>query len=307
MDNFSFTLPTIAGTVIFLIGIALWQRGSSQLGLQDRFLALGTVFFASSFAAFGVEHLVIARVIATIVPPFMPGKLFIAYFVGVALIAASLSFTFKQKVPLAAGLTALMFLLFVCLMHIPAAVHQRTNRLFWLLTLRDSSFGIGAFTLFVCTSSAEAIRTRRNGLLLFARFWIASAIVIYGIQQLLHPQCSPGVPDGRITPTWVPAPHFLGYAAGALLLLCGLLIFTGRYARLGAMCAGAYMAFFTLFLYVPDTFMLPTDRRLLGANYIFDTLLYAGAMLLVARAMPEPETFARRNEIPASTTAISNV
>jgi len=307
VDNFAFTLPTIAGTVIFLIGVALWQRDAAHQGLQERFLALGTVFFASSFATFGVEHLVIARAISTIVPPWLPGRLFIAYFVGIALIAASLSFTFKQKVPLAAGLTALMFLLFVCLMHVPAAIHHGANRLPWLLTLRDSSFGIGAFALFVSTTESETVRTRRSGLLLFARIWITAVIMIFAIQQLLHPECSPGVPDGRVTPSWVPLPHFLGYAAGVLLLVCGLLMFTNRYARLGSMVVAMYMTFFTLFLYVPDTFMLSADRKLFGANYIFDTLLYAGAMLLVSRAMPEPQALAVAKEIHAPASATSNV
>jgi len=304
--NIAFTLPTIAGVVVLLIGIALWQRESAHQAVQERFLALGTVFFAASFATFGVEHLVIARAISTIVPPWLPGKLFIAYFVGVALIAASLSFTFKQKLPLSAGLTSLMFLLFVCLMHIPAAIHSGTNRLFWLLALRDSSFGVAAFTLFVATNESQRVQANRSGLLFFARTWITGAIVVYGFQQLLHPQCSPGVPDGRITPSWVPVPHFLGYASGALLLSCGLLMFT-RYARLGSIGAALYMAFFTLCLYVPDIFLLPADRKLLGANYIFDTLLFSGAMLLVSRAMPQIQEVAASHQISTPAAAVSNV
>ena len=305
--NFAFTLPTIAGAVFFLIGVALWQRDFARSGLQERMLALGTVFFATSFAAFGVEHLVIARVISTIVPPWLPGRLFIAYFVGVALIAAALSFVFKQKVPLAAGMTALMFLLFVCLMHIPAAIQHASDRRFWLLVLRDGSFGIGAFTLFVTTSRSAAVTARRNGLLLVARIWITAVIVIYAIQQLLHPECSPGVPDARLAPAWVPAPHLLGYTSGVVLLVCGLLMFTARYARFGSLGAAMYMMFFTFFLYVPDTFLLPSDSKLFGANYIFDTLLFAGAMLLVSRAMPLPQERVATDAIPASGTVISNV
>jgi hypothetical protein len=42
-----------------------------------------------------------------------------------------------------------------------------------------------------------------------------------------------------------------------------------------------------VFLYLTDAcFFLPATQGLLGVNYVFDTLLFAGAMLLLARTLP---------------------
>lgn len=307
MTHFVLMLPAIAGAVIILIGVALWQRELSHLPRREWFVALGPILFAAPLATFGTEHLVIPHQIAQLVPAWLPARLLIAYFVGVALIAASLAFTFKQQVPLAAGLTALMFGLFVCLLHLPnvAATHW-TNRQFWLLVARDSSFGMGAFTLFLAASGSEKVQTHHKTSLRIARIWIALAVLFFGIQQLLHPECSPGVPGPRATPSWVPAPLPLGYLCGVVLLVCGALMLTKRFARSASAGVAALMTVLTLFLYLPDSFFLPPSSELLAANYIFDTLLFGGATLLLARALPARNS-ATSNEYssasPRSTTS----
>jgi len=54
------------------------------------------------------------------------------------------------------------------------------------------------------------------------------------------------------------------------------------------------MAALTLFLYVPILLMNSgTEALVEGLNYVADTLLFGGALLLLARALPkEPTTVA---------------
>lgn len=58
--------------------------------------------------------------------------------------------------------------------------------------------------------------------------------------------------------------------------------------RMAAAWIGLLMAVLTLLLYVPILAMASQSTQALeGINYVADTLLYAGAALLVAGALPE--------------------
>ncbi len=65
--------------------------------------------------------------VATLIPAWMPGRLFWAYFVGVAFFAAALAIVSGKLAPLAATLLGAMFLLWVVMLHAPrvaAALHN---------------------------------------------------------------------------------------------------------------------------------------------------------------------------------------
>jgi uncharacterized membrane protein len=280
-------LPAFAGIAILLIGIFTLQREPLPRSLSEWFVALGLVFYAAPLATFGVEHLVIPRGVASIIPSWIPARLFIAYFVGIALIAASLSFTFRKYVRLAALCLAVMFLLFVCLMHVPGAVSHPGIRDLRLVAIRDSSFGMAAFALYLQLGEGEQGSERRYFLLRLARVWMALVAIAFGVLQLMHPECSPGVPSPRATPSWVPLPLMLSYVTGGMLLVLGLAMLYERTARVAALATATWITALTVFLYVTDAcFFLPAAQGLMGVNYVFDTLLFAGAMLLVARTLP---------------------
>jgi hypothetical protein len=62
---------------------------------------------------------------------------------------------------------------------------------------------------------------------------------------------------------------------------------------------GLLMAVLTLLLYVPILAMASQSPQILeGINYVADTLLYAGAALLVAGALPEKSAVRRRIAAP---------
>ncbi|MGA8308848.1 MAG: DoxX family membrane protein [Terriglobales bacterium] len=92
-------------------------------------LAIGPTrwLFAISLAVFGTQHFLYAKFVATLVPSWIPGHLFWAYFVGVAFVAAALAIAIGKSARLAATLLGLMFFLWVISLHLPrvaAAVHN---------------------------------------------------------------------------------------------------------------------------------------------------------------------------------------
>ena len=86
----------------------------------------GRILFALSLIVFAVQHFMYADFIATLVPAWIPLKLFWAYFIGVAFSLASISLLTNIKTRLASALLGFMFLFWVIFLHLPrvaAATH----------------------------------------------------------------------------------------------------------------------------------------------------------------------------------------
>jgi len=77
-----------AGILLFLI--ALWAAKTDMARARglDKIVALSNLCFAIPLAVFGALHLSGVEFVLPVVPSYMPWRLFWAYFVGVALLAA---------------------------------------------------------------------------------------------------------------------------------------------------------------------------------------------------------------------------
>jgi uncharacterized membrane protein len=82
------------------------------------FLA-GKVLFAASLLVFAIQHFMYADFIATLIPSWIPGKLFFAYFVGVAFSAAAISILTNIQTRLACILLGFMYLFWMIFLHLP--------------------------------------------------------------------------------------------------------------------------------------------------------------------------------------------
>src|SRR5271169_6190508 len=111
-----------AGILLFLVALWAAKTDIAHAAGLDKIVALSNLCFAVPLAVFGTEHLSGARFIMLGVPSYMPGRLFWAYFVGVALLAASVSMATKIQVRWSGLLFGIMMLLFVAMLHIPRAL-----------------------------------------------------------------------------------------------------------------------------------------------------------------------------------------
>jgi len=81
--------PQVAGLVFLCIAFVSVRR---QLSFKlDSLTILGRVFVPASLAVFAAEHLAGANFIMQMVPSWIPGRLFWAYFFGFAMFASSAS------------------------------------------------------------------------------------------------------------------------------------------------------------------------------------------------------------------------
>lgn len=274
------------GGAVLAIGFILifvhrdWQNAR---GLE-KLILFGPLFYAAPVAAFGTEHFTQAAGIASIVPKWIPWHLFWAYFVGACFIAAGFSLVSRVQARLAASLLALTFFLFVVLMDVPAWAHQPANRIAAMLALRELSFSGGALALAVSLAPPASRRRTRifaNG----ARYFIAIPVVVYGIEQFLHADLVPGVPLARALPPYILGHGIWSYLAAVVYAVGGALLLAGKKTRAAAAWVGLAVLIVELAVYVPIGVV---DRASLanGLNYVFDTLMFCGAVLLLAGAMP---------------------
>ena len=102
-----------------------------------------------------------------------------------------------------------------------------------------------------------------------------------------------------MSPAWVPFPSLWGYLTGAILLATGIALTLNQKSRTAATTLGAAMTAITLFLYVPIWILArsgTTPEIMEAINYVFDTLLYAGAALALASALPSDSYRAEKSE-----------
>jgi hypothetical protein len=101
--------------------------------------------YAASLFVFGIQHFIYAHFIAGLVPRWIPGRLFWAYFVGCAFVAAGASIALRRKVIVSASLLGLMFLLWVFVVHLPRVVNSPFDGNEWSSGLVALAMSGGAF------------------------------------------------------------------------------------------------------------------------------------------------------------------
>lgn len=283
--------PALLG-VAFLIAGAIGYRADTRSDLRVDtprpafgLETFGPAFVAGALAAFAGEHFSAGPILAQLVPKWMPGRLFMAYFVGVAHLAAALSIVLRRYVRWSSIGLAAMFALFVLLMDLPGALARPEARFGWSLAMRQATFALGALALFI-TESDTMNPTAAKRMLTIIRVCTACVLVFYGIEHFLRPDFAPGVPSPTQTAPWVPFPAVIAYATGVLLIVCGAAMFIERYAAVAAPRAGLLMTILTAALYVPQFFIATTDGgRVTAINFIFDTLLFAGMLFIIGHAV----------------------
>ena len=277
---------SLAGLVYLVAGVFAFRKEIIAARGWDKLIILGCVFIAVSLAVFAPEHFRGPEFVQNMVPSWMPGHLFWAYFVGCALLAAATSLTARKFTRLSSTLLGLMFFLFVCILYLPSALRHPQNRFGWTYALRDLSFAAGAWALAGVYSRASSPQ-QAKWMILFGRIVLAIAAVFYAVEHFLHPEFAPGVPLELITPSWFPFHSTWGYLAGAILLVSGIGLLLNKRARIAATSIGALMTVLTLFLYLPILIRAQGGSEFNeGLNYVADTLLYAGAALAMASALP---------------------
>lgn len=288
-----------AGIALIVIGLWAAKNDIAQARGLDKIVALANLCFAVPLAVFGALHLFGPQFVQDIVPRYMPGRMFWVYFVGCALIGASLSIATKIAVRWSGLLVGIMMFMFVAMLYLPGGLRQMhahipwtRARFTWTIVCRESSFG-GAGWILAAVAKDGWRGKARTTLITVGRIVIALAAIFFGIQHFLHPLGLPGVPLQREMPTWVPGRVLIDYVTGAALLLTGISVLLPRKTRIVATCLGGWLLLMVLVIYGPVLIGALSQPQIgvevEGINYFADTLLFTGVILALASAAPRTD------------------
>jgi hypothetical protein len=278
-----------AGILLFLVALWAAKNDIARARGLDKIVALSNLWFAAPLAVFGALHLAAAESLMPMVPSYMPWRLFWAYFFGFALLAASLSIATKIQVRWSGLLFGIAMFLFVAMLDIPGSLATPRDRFGWTLTLREMLFGGGGWIL-----AGNAMRGQGGSrLITVGRVIIGIAAIFYGIENSLHTANVPGVPLEKLMPAWIPAHLLIGCLTGAILVVAGVCILLDMKTRMAATYLGTWIVLLVVFVYGPILIASLADPstgvKVEGINYFFDTMLFAGAILVLASATPRAD------------------
>jgi len=112
----------LCGSMLLIDASRTAKKGKIMLTPMAKYL------FAAAMIVFAVQHYMYAGYIATLITPWIPFKLFWAYFVGVAFLAVAVSITINRLVYPATIALGMMFLLWLFILHLPRVLaHQHTE------------------------------------------------------------------------------------------------------------------------------------------------------------------------------------
>jgi len=286
---FEFSSPAFwmsaAGLMLLVIGLLAAKNNIAQARGLDRIVALTTLCFAIPLAVFGAEHFSLGSSMIGLVPPYLPWRLFWIYFVGVALIIASLSIATRIQMRWSGLLFGIMMFIFVAMIHLPGAI-KSGDRIIWTIVIREMSFGGGGLVL--AGIALGRLSREGNRLIIVGRVLIAIAALFFGVQHFLHPLGVPGVPLAKQMPAWIPARIVIDYLTGAFLIVGGICFLLARKTRVAATYLGTWILLLVVGYYGPMLIGALVDPspavKLEGLNYFADTLLFGATILSLAHA-----------------------
>jgi len=247
---------------------------------MEKSQTLGRIFVAVSLVVFGVQHFIYGGFVKGLVPAFMPGRLFWAYFVGVAFFAAAAGILSKLMARPAATMLGVMFFLFVLLLHIPRIVGNSSDGNEWTSGFVALAMCGGSWIL--ASSAPLAARETADPFLKLGKYFFALAFVAFGIQHFVYAGYGAG-----LGPPWFLGKPVWTSLIGVVLVAAGIAIFFTSRARMGAMLLGVILFLFFLLLYIP---------RIVGQLHNpgpwtsgFEVLALCGSALVMASTLPREE------------------
>ena len=244
----------------------------------------GRIFVAISLVVFGVQHFIYGGFVATLVPAFMPRRLFWAYFVGVAFFAAAAGILYKLLARAASTMLGVMFFLFVVLLHIPRIIGNSSNGDEWTQGFVALAMCGGAWI--VANAAPLHERETPDPFLKLGHYFFALAFMAFGVQHFVYARFA-----GGLGPPWIPGRPLLACIFGVIFVAAGTAIVIGKQTRLASTLLASIAFLYFLLLYVPLIIkdLIKDLHDPLPWTRGFEILAMCGAALVLASSLPKEQ------------------
>lgn len=127
----AFEILAICGGALLMALPVPGRPGELASVYCDRLKKIAEFLLASTMVVIGIQHFLYADFISTIIPSWMPFRLFLAYFVGIAFFAVAVSLLTGLQTRLAMICLGIMFLIFVVTIHLPRVQSSSNTEAEW--------------------------------------------------------------------------------------------------------------------------------------------------------------------------------
>jgi uncharacterized membrane protein len=150
-----FELLCLCGASLSLVNASPSQLHGAPLAALGNTTRIGQLLFAAGLIVFGTQHFLYPDFIATLIPTWIPLRLFWAYFVGLAFFATAISIISKKMTVFGATLLGVMFLLWVAMLHSPRVIRAYKNGNEWTSLLIALAMGGASLIIAGTTQTSE--------------------------------------------------------------------------------------------------------------------------------------------------------
>jgi uncharacterized membrane protein len=144
---FPLVLMVAAAWVLYVGCAAEWESIHLSMILGNNGLRIARILYGLSLIFFGIAHFVDVEDTVSLIPHWLPGHLFWAYFTGCAFIAAGVATLIGFCARLAVKLSALQIASFLFLVWIPIVATGSRDSFQWSETILNAALCAGAWVM----------------------------------------------------------------------------------------------------------------------------------------------------------------
>jgi uncharacterized membrane protein len=167
---FPLAVMLAAAWVLYVWFAADWDRQHLSFISGNNGLRIARVLYGLSLVFFGLAHFIDVKDTLSLIPNWLPGHLFWAYFTGGAFVAAGIAVLIGICPRLAASLSALQIGLFLLLVWVPIVAAGSKVPFQWSETILNAALWAGAWmiadsyrgTPWLATNNQQWTERRRN-------------------------------------------------------------------------------------------------------------------------------------------------
>jgi len=118
--------------------------------------------FSFSLIVFAILHFKYAEFIATLIPAWIPARVFLALLIGIGFLSSAVSIVIQRFTRVATVTLGTMFLSWVFILHLPRALAKMTDEPEWTSLFVALAFSAISYTIAFLTTQRNRTFVRRN-------------------------------------------------------------------------------------------------------------------------------------------------
>ncbi|MES1226957.1 MAG: subclass B1 metallo-beta-lactamase, partial [Bacteroidota bacterium] len=138
--------------------------------ISGKFSQITRYALSICFIVFAILHFKYGQYIATLIPAWVPGKLFLAYFIGVGFLVTAISIMINVMTQISTMIIGIMFLIWVIILHIPRAAAAVNSEPEWTSLFVALAAAATSFMANGLSGSNRRHQIRTSSLLFIALF-----------------------------------------------------------------------------------------------------------------------------------------